>query len=91
MGELTEYFKQKYSKNDSKSDDQLIRTSVKNKISDLCEEYLKDAEDTFEFEVLQKELPYAVSVIYEEPLKTKYEINQIDKSLFVAKLREIEL
>ncbi|MGV3076275.1 hypothetical protein ACEE21_14415 [Clostridium baratii] len=91
MGELLEYFKSKYKKNASSSEDQMIKTNVKNTISDLCEEHLEDIGDVFQFEVLPKDLPYVVTVIDEEPLKSKYIINQISKTLFEAILREVEI
>jgi len=92
VGELIEYFKNKYyRKNMSGSEDMMSKTNVKNTISELCEEYLKDVGDVFTFEVLPKDLPYVVSVIDEEPLKSKYVINQISKTLFEAMLKEVEI
>ena len=92
MGELMEYFKNKYyKKNVSSSEDNMNKTNVKNTISELCEEYLKDVGDVFTFEVLPKDLPYVVAVIDEEPLKSKYIINQISKALFEAMLKEVEI
>lgn len=87
-----EYFKNKYyKKNVSSSEDNMNKTNVKNTISELCEEYLKDVGDVFTFEVLPKDLPYVVAVIDEEPLKSKYIINQISKTLFEAMLKEVEI
>lgn len=92
MGELMDYFKNKYyKKNVSNSEDNMNKTNVKNTISELCEEYLKDVGDVFTFEVLPKDLPYVVAVIDEEPLKSKYVINQINKTLFEAMLKEVEI
>lgn len=91
MGELLDYFKSKYKKNVSSSEEQMNKTNVKNTISDLCEEHLKEVGDVFKFEVLPKDLPYVVTVIDEEPLKSKYIINQISKTLFEAILREVEI
>lgn len=91
MGELFDYFKSKYTKETSSAQDEMSKTIVKNSISLLCEEYLTDDEQVFIFEVLPKDLPYAVSVIDEEPLKSKYVINQINKTLFQAVLREVDM
>lgn len=91
MGELVDYFKNKYKKNVSSSEDQKNKTTVKNAISDLCDEYLKNVGDVFRFEVLPKDLPFMVTVIDEEPLKSKYIINQISKTIFEAILREVEI
>lgn len=91
MGELFDYFKSKYRKNVSSSEDQMNKTNIKNTISDLCEEYLVDVGDVFRFEVLPRDLPYVVTVIDEEPLKSKYIINQISKTMFEVFLREVEI
>lgn len=91
MGELLDYFKNKYRKNISVSEDQMNKTTVKNTIADLCDKYLKDVGDVFTFEVLPKDLPYVVTVVDEEPLKSKYIINQVSKTLFEASLKELEL
>ena len=91
MGELFDYFSEKFKKNTSATEEQMMRIRVKNAISDLCDEYLKGVGSIFTFEVLPKDLPYAVMVINEEPLKSKYIINQIGKTLFQAELREVEI
>lgn len=91
MNELMEYFRNKYKKNTSTSEDRMSKSTVKNAIADLCDEYLKDVGDIFKFEVLPKDLPYVVTVIDEEPLRSKYIINQISKTLFEAELRELEI
>lgn len=91
MGELIDYFKNKYKKNVSNSEDQMNKTTVKNTIAELCEKYLENVGDVFTFEVLPKDLPYVVTVIDEEPLKSKYIINQISKTMFEAMLRELEI
>lgn len=91
MEELIIYFKNKFSKNTFNSDDQMKKTIVKNIISELCEEHLKDVGDIFTFEVVPKDLPYVVTVIDEEPLRNKYIINQISKTLFEVVLKELEI
>ena len=91
MGELLDYFSGMFKKESLYSEDQMAKTLVKNTISGLCDEYLLDVGDVLTFEVLPNDLSYAVMVIDEEPLKSKYIINQVDKSMFQASLREIEL
>lgn len=91
MGELTDYLIGKLKKKTVYSEDQMAKTLVRNTISKLCEEYLVNVGDVFTFEVLPKDLSYAVIVVQEEPLKSKYEINQISKSLFQASLRVVEI
>ena len=90
MGELFDYMKERYSKNTSESMDMMRRTQVKNKINALCNKYLHD-DETLIFEVLPKDLPYAVMVFDEEPLKSTVQITQLSKSLFSAKLIEFNL
>ena len=91
VGELLDYFKSKYGTHSNFSEDQLAKTIVKNTIAELCEKNLKELGSIFTFEVLPKDLVYAVSVIDDEPLKSKYVINQISKTLFEASLREVEI
>ena len=91
MGELTEYFKERYGKKQSITQDKITKTSVKNTIAELCEKYLEDANYVFTFEVDPRMLEYAVMVIDEEPLKSKYIITQISKTLFQAELIELDI
>lgn len=90
MGEILEYLKERYTK--PKTNQALLaKQRVKNSILSVCDTNLVDADDVLTFEVLGTDLQYAVSVIVEEPLKSKYEINQISETLFTAKLREVDL
>lgn len=89
--ELFEYFKEKYSKGNDKDAtlEQMNRQRVKNNIFNLCKEYLTGAGQVFKFEVSSKDLPYAITAIDEEPLKSMYNIVQVSETLFVANLKEI--
>lgn len=92
MGELLDYIKDRYSKQDrSVTQDMMERTKVKNAICDTCDAHLTEAGTEFQFEVASKDLPHAVSVILEEPLRSKYDIVQISPTIFSARLKEIEL
>lgn len=91
MGELLNYFSEKFKKQTPYSEDQMAKTLVSNTIMDLCDEYLTEIGDVFTFEVLPKDLAYAVMVIQEEPLKSKYDIMQAGKSLFRASIKEVVL
>lgn len=64
---------------------------IKNAISGLCEQYLKEPKDELTFEVLPNELTYAIEVVMEEPLHSNYVINQISETLFTARLRELDI
>lgn len=90
MGELLDYFKGRFKADVSESEDMMHKVKVRSIIADLCEKYLLDADSVFTFEVLPNDLPYAVIVIDEEPLKSKYCINQVSKFLFEASLKEVE-
>ena len=92
MGELLDCFKERFTKdNRSETKDMMNKQRVKNAIADLCNAYLSDIGQEFIFEVSPKDLQYAVVVIDEEPLKSRYTIMQISDSLFSAKLQEISL
>ena len=91
MNELLDYLKEKYGKKQSISQNMITKTSVRNSISKICEEYLEDANYILVFEVDPKMLEYAVMVIDEEPLRTKYVFTQVSKTLFQAELREVEI
>lgn len=92
MGEITEYLKEKYSKSHNNETQDLInKQRVKNKIIAECDKYLIDTDDELTFEVRGKDLQYAVIVIVEEPLVSKYIITQLSETLFSARLRELEL
>ena len=91
MSELLDYLKEKYSKNNDKDVtlEQMNRQRIKNTISAVCKQYLVEAGQVFQFEVSKKDLPYAIIAIDEEPLKSMYDIIQVDETLFVASLKEI--
>ena len=92
MGEISEYLKEKYLKSrNSETKEHMHKQKVKNYILSMCDEHLEEANEEFIFEVIGKDLTYAVIVINEEPLFSKYEIMQISDTLFSARLREVEL
>lgn len=92
MGELTEYIKERYFKkgsNDSK--DLMQRQRVKNAIQSVCDSKIQGPDEVLEFEILPKDLPYATEVITEEPLRSKYDIVQTSETLFMAKLKVLDI
>lgn len=91
MGELLDYFVNKYKKDTSASKDLLERSIVKNAVMHVCEENLKEAGEVLTFEVLPNALPHMVLVIDEEPLKSIYDIVQVSPTLFEASLKEIDI
>ena len=91
MGYLTQYIKERFSKNNSESKDIMSRQRVKNSVVAVCEKYLVNDGDTFVFEALSNELPYVVSVITDNYIKSRYNINQISDTLFTATLQTVDL
>lgn len=91
MGELFNYFKDRYLKANGKSamQDSIAKQRVKNNIVSVCEKYLKNAGEQFTFEITDNDLPYALAVIDEEPLRSRYNIIQTDANLLCASLKEI--
>lgn len=90
MGELMEYFKERYMKSSNNSTKDLMqKQKVKNAVLKLCDEYIKDSDDIFTFEIVPSDLQYAAEIVDEEPLRSKYQIVQISDTLFTAKLREL--
>lgn len=71
--------------------DLMHKQKVKNAILQLCEEHIKDPDDLFTFEILPSDLPYATEVVDEESISSRYQITQTSATLFVAKLKVIEL
>jgi hypothetical protein len=90
LGELSDYFVQKYSKRSSKSEDMMKKTKVKNAILSLCDTILKPGDELI-IEVLPKDLEYALLVFDEEPLKSTVTVYQISETLFSVKFIEMEL
>lgn len=92
MGELSEYIKERYfKKGSSESRDLMQRQKVKNAIQAICDRHIIGPDELFEFEVSPKDLPYATEVIVEEPLRSKYDIVQTSETLFMAKLKVLDI
>mgnify|MGYP007034298168 CR=1 FL=1 len=91
MGELLDYFKEKYMKSDSGNTKDLMRKQkVKNEILRICDKLIESSDEVLTFEILPQDLPYVAEILDEEPLKSKYQIIQISDTLFSAKLVEME-
>ena len=90
MGELLDYVKSRYSKNNN-SADLKRKVIVKNKLQEVCDSYLENADDVLEIEVLPDSLQYILLSIDEEPLRSKYVFNQLSESIFQVKPREVSL
>lgn len=93
MGELLDYIKERYSRAGDRGEIQesMNRQRVKNSIVEICEKYLKNSGDEFTFEVLGRDLSYALIVIAEEPLSSRYDFVQVDESIFKATMKSFDL
>lgn len=92
MSEFTEALKTRYSKQrNSEIADKMAKQRVKVSILTLCDTYIKQAEDHFIFECNKNDLQHVVVAINEDPLKSKYFIQQIAETLFDASLIAVDL
>jgi len=72
------------------SNKNLDRSRIKVEIENMCEKYLESSNELLEFEVHPRDLDHVVSIVESEAI-SKYDVFQIDKTLFGAKLKEVEL
>lgn len=87
MKEVWEIIVEKYfSFGRSVSSNQLARVKVRNAIANLCDEYLTSPDMVLKFEILPSSLPYAVEVLSDETLTSKYVLQQVSESCFEARL-----
>lgn len=92
MGEILNYYKEKLEKKSSaENKDLMTKQRVKNNLIEQCGKYLTESGQALEFEVSSQDLPYITEVILEEPLVSMYNIVQETPTLFLARLKEIEL
>ena len=92
MGEFSEAIKSKYMRQrNSEIADKMAKQRVKVSILTLCDTYVKQAGDQLVFECGKNDLQYVVIAINEDPLKSKYNIQQVSETLFIASLVEIEI
>lgn len=90
MGEFSEALKNRYSRRkNSEIVEMMNKQRVKIAILTLCDKYIQDAGDTLTFESSKNNLQYVVTAINEDPLVTKYNIQQISETLFQACLVEL--
>lgn len=92
MSEFTEALKSKYTKQrNSEIADMMAKQRVKVGILTLCDTYIKNSGDVLIFECNKNDLQYVVVAINEDPLKSKYVIQQMSETLFSASLVELEV
>lgn len=79
-------------KTSSKSKDSnsnLDKNRIKVEIENCCNEYIKTGDEVLHFEVNPKDLDFVVSIV-ESNLITKYYIFQVDRTIFGARLQEVD-
>lgn len=91
MGELLDYFKNRVSNKKVLDSGEKDKAIAKNTIVSYLDEYLHDVGDELVLEVEPKVLPIVITILNEEPFITKYSINQINKTLFRASLKELNI
>lgn len=92
MGELFDYFKERLSKGDrSETQEMMEKTKVKNSVIEICDKYLTEAGMSLEIEIAKKDLNHMVSIISEEPLRSKYDILQVSPTIFMASLKVLDI
>lgn len=92
MSEFSEALKQKYLKQkNTEIADKMGRQRVKGAILNICETYLQDSDDVLKFEVLNNDLQYAVEVVTDESVSSRFDIRQISETVFVAKLVSFDI
>lgn len=92
MSEFTEALKAKYTKQrNSEIADKMAKQRVKVSILTLCDTYIKQSGDVLIFECSKNDLQYVVVAINEDPLKSKYVIQQLSETLFSSRLVELDL
>lgn len=69
----------------------LDKNRTRSSIESMLEEHLKNPGEVLVFEALPNALDHTISVIEEPPLNIKYDIVQIDETLFQASLKEIDI
>lgn len=80
--------KTKWAKDNSNST-RYERNRTRVNIENMLKEYLREPGDTLTFEALPSVLNSTLAVLAEGSLGDIYDIEQIDKTLFVATLREV--
>lgn len=83
--------KQTLSQKNKHNSNRLERNKARATIEDMCDNYLKSPDDVLTFEVLPNALDSVLSVIEIPPLSTKYDIMQMDETLFQISLKEIDI
>lgn len=88
--EILDYYKEMRRRKKDKSEGSFEDSSMGKSIDILLSEALQIDMEYVEFEVREQKLPAVISAIDKKPLIEKYNIQQIDGTLFRASLKDID-
>lgn len=83
--------KQTLNQKNKHNSNRLEKNKARAKIESMCDEYLTEPDDVLTFEVLPNAIDSVLSVIEVPPLSIKYDIIQIEETLFQISLKEIDI
>lgn len=81
---------ERFSKKSKDDNASLDKSRLKVEIERVCGKYLEVTDDLIEFEVRESDLDNVISII-ETNMINRYDIFQVNKTLFSARLKEVDL
>jgi hypothetical protein len=78
-------------KRDTVSQDRLELNRVRATIEELCERYLQDSNDIFEFEALPSAIDNTLAILETPYFLERYEFQQISETCFIIRLKELDI
>lgn len=83
--------KEKMVRKDNSSSERLERNKVRAAIETMCEDRLKTSSDILTFEALPNAIDDVIYILEEPVISEKYAYQQISETLFMIKLKELDL
>lgn len=87
FGALASTMKKKDKVNQERFDYNRVRSTIE----EICEKYLIDGSDILVFEALPSAIDNTLSILDTEYFRERYEFEQTSESLFMIKLKEIDI
>lgn len=81
----------KTKKKDNVSQERLELNRIRATIEELCEKYLKDSDDIFEFEALPEAIDNTLAILETPYFLERYEFQQITETCFLIRLKELDI
>lgn len=92
MGELIEALKGRLGRTDTESKEALAKSSLVTEVLKSCEAHIITSDDEYTFEVVSTtKLVLMVGVLENPAITSLYEVAQINETMFVARMRPLEL